>query len=58
MASSTMASGQLGITLIDFASKGEFPDEDISASAVDNESLPAAVEALGQAKLSLEVSLR
>ncbi|KAI9648744.1 ribosome biogenesis protein ytm1 [Ciborinia camelliae] len=58
MASSTMAAGQLSQTLIDFASNGEFPDESISASVIENEALPAAVEALNQAKLSLETEIR
>ena len=55
---STMAPGQLSKTLIDFSMNGEFPDETISASVVGNEALPAAVEALSQAKLSLEVDIK
>lgn len=52
---STAAVDQLSKTLIGFASNGEFPDEKVSASAVGNEALPLAIEALGEAKLSLEV---
>lgn len=54
---STMATDRLGKTLIDFASNGEFPDEAVSASVVENEALSAAVKALGETKHSLEVSL-
>ncbi|QSZ29804.1 hypothetical protein DSL72_004322 [Monilinia vaccinii-corymbosi] len=55
---STVAVDQLGKTLIDFASNGEFPDESVSASVVESEALPAAIKALGQAKLSLETEVR
>lgn len=55
---STLAVDQLGKTLLDFASNGDFPDETVSASVVENEALPAALKALSQAKVSLEVSLR
>lgn len=55
---STTANGQFGKTLIDFTLKREFPDEEVSASTVDNVALPEALESLGQAKLSLETEIR
>ncbi|TGO25514.1 hypothetical protein BPAE_0078g00130 [Botrytis paeoniae] len=55
---SIIAVDQLSKTLIGFASNGEFPDEEVSASAVRNEALPLAIEALGEAKLSLETEVR
>jgi hypothetical protein len=54
---STIDPAQLGNTLIEFSSNGEFPDEQISASLVDTAALPTAVEALNQTKLSLEVCM-
>ncbi|CCD42975.1 putative centromere kinetochore protein zw10 protein [Botrytis cinerea BcDW1] len=55
---STIPVDQLSKTLIGFASNGEFPNEEVSASAVGNEALPLAIEALGEAKLSLEAEVR
>ncbi|KAF7932012.1 uncharacterized protein EAE97_009033 [Botrytis byssoidea] len=55
---STVAVDQLSKTLIGFASNGDFPDEEVSASAVGNEAFPLAIEALGEAKLSLETEVR
>ncbi|KAF7952710.1 hypothetical protein EAE96_005941 [Botrytis aclada] len=55
---STIAVDQLSKTLIGFASNGEFPNEEVSASAVGNEALPLAIAALGEAKLSLETEVR
>ncbi|KAA8575868.1 hypothetical protein EYC84_004955 [Monilinia fructicola] len=39
-------------------SNGDFPDETVSASVVENEALPAALKALSQAKVSLEAEVR
>ncbi|PQE26085.1 is centromere binding at prophase protein [Rutstroemia sp. NJR-2017a BBW] len=55
---STIDPAQLGNTLIEFSSNGQFPDEQISASLVDTAVLPRAVEALSQTKLSLEIEVR
>ncbi|KAB8305171.1 hypothetical protein EYC80_004461 [Monilinia laxa] len=55
---STLAVDQLGKTLLDFASNGDFPDETVSASVVENEALPVALKALSQAKVSLEAEVR
>ncbi|KAF7870174.1 uncharacterized protein EAF02_009364 [Botrytis sinoallii] len=55
---STLGVDQLSKTLIGFASNGEFPDEEVSASALGNDALPLAIEALGEAKLSLETEVR
>lgn len=55
---STIPVDQLSKTLIGFVSNGEFPNEEVSASVVGNEALPLAIEALGEAKLSLEVCLQ
>lgn len=47
---------QFGQALIDFSRHGAFPDDALSQARVVDSALPAALEALGSAKLDLEVS--
>lgn len=49
--------GVLGGILIDFSTKGSFPEEEsVSAARVEESALPAALVALNAAKTELEVS--
>ena len=48
---------QLGPALIDFATNGIFPEEAVSAAYVHDSALPAALIALNDAKIALEVWL-
>jgi centromere/kinetochore protein ZW10 len=55
--SSPGAGGQeatLGKALVDFALHGAFPEGDASSLAIRPEELPAAIEALAEAKAKLE----
>lgn len=53
----TNAGARVGPTLVDFATNGQFPEEEaVSAASVDSTGLPAALEVLNEAKLALEVS--
>lgn len=48
----------LSSTLVAFSRDGAFPDEDASKSIVESSMLPAALEALAQARTALEVRLQ
>lgn len=47
--------GALGQALIDFTINGRFPEEDVSSLKLSSEELPPAIQALAEAKSSLEV---
>jgi len=48
-------SAQLAKALVAFSVDGAFPEEGISTLVVDPSALPAAIQALGQAKATLQV---
>ena len=48
--------GQLAQALVAFSVDGVFPEESVSTLVVDPSTLPAAIEALGQAKSNLQVT--
>jgi hypothetical protein len=55
--SSPAGEARLGQTLVDFSSKGLFPQEEkVSAATVESSALPAALAALEHAKAELEVN--
>lgn len=54
--SSPSVQGQLGQVLIDFSTNGSYPEEDVSAAFVENSALEAALLAVRDAKVALEVS--
>lgn len=55
--SSSDIQARLGAALVDFAENGTFPDEDAAAAAdLETSGLPIALQALNDAKASLEVS--
>lgn len=47
--------GVLGQALVDFTTHGAFPEEDVSSLKLSPEELPPAIQALAEAKSSLEV---
>ena len=51
------STGVLGSILVDFSTKGTFPEEEsVSAAPVEESALPGALAALNTAKIELEVS--
>ncbi|KAF3771028.1 hypothetical protein M406DRAFT_247508 [Cryphonectria parasitica EP155] len=49
--------GALGQALVNFTTSGTFPEEDASALKLSSEALPQAIEALSQAKSTLEAEI-
>lgn len=49
--------GALGQALVDFTTNGAFPEEDVSSLTLTFEELPPAIQALAEAKSTLEVWL-
>ncbi|KAH6673050.1 centromere/kinetochore protein-like protein zw10 [Halenospora varia] len=55
----TNAGARVGPTLVDFATNGQFPEEEaVSAASVDSTGLPTALEVLNEAKLALETEIK
>lgn len=55
MSSSAGGANLLGKALIDYASNGQFPEEEVSAAVIESSTLPVAIVALSQAKTALQV---